>query len=169
MIFSQSFLLLLIFPIIAIVLKISIVFLKEKKPHDDIRYLKKDSLLTQAEKKFFSILQEVVGNDYLIFSQVSLLEILSVPSGLSKSQFASSFNKIQSKHIDFLLCEKESMKPMIAIELDDSSHREIKRMIRDSFLNNAFSSAGLPLLHIPVMPSYDRQDLNDRIRLSLDK
>lgn len=161
--FSKSLLPFLLLPVFAILLKIAVTFL-DKKKNQDIQYLKKDSLLTETEKSFYVVLQKVVSENYLLFPQVSLLEILSVPKGLSQRSHYSALNKIQAKHIDFLLCEKESIKPLLAIELDDSSHYRTDRMIRDEFLNQAFASAGLPLLHIKVASHYDQEDLNNQIK-----
>lgn len=161
--FSNSLLLFLLLPAFAVLLKIAVTFL-DKKRNQGLVYLKKDSLLTEAEKAFYSILKGVVNNDYLLFSQVSLLEILSVPKGLSQRGHYFSLNKIQAKHIDFLLCEKESTRPLLVIELDDSSHYRMDRMVRDKFLNQAFISAGLPLLHIKVASHYDQESLKHQIQ-----
>jgi very-short-patch-repair endonuclease len=163
MILSNSWLWLLL-------LLVTIVFLKvinavlDKKKRQDFAYLKKDSLLTEAEKSFYVVLQNVVGDSYLLFSQVSLLEILSVPDGLNRSDHYSALNKIQSKHIDFLLCEKESTRPLLVIELDDSSHSRPDRIKRDEFLDEAFQGAGLSLLHVRVAYEYDREALKQQIQ-----
>jgi len=54
--------------------------------------------------------------------------------------------------------------PILAIELDDSSHREGRRRERDSFVDDALSAAELPLLRVPVRRSYSPQELADVIR-----
>lgn len=163
MIFSKSLLLFLLLPALAVLLKIVVTFLDKKKDQELI-YLKKDSLLTEAEKSFYSVLKNIIADNYLLFPQVSLLEILAIPKELSKSRRYSSLNRIQAKHIDFLLCEKESIKPLLAIELDDSSHYRADRMMRDDFLNQAFATAGLPLLHIKTAFHYDQEKLSEQIK-----
>ncbi len=163
MIFPNSWLWILLALTVLVLLKI-IGTVLDKKKRKDFSYLKKDSLLTEAEKSFYAVLQNVVGDNYLLFSQVSLLEILSVPNGLSNSAYRSALNKIQSKHIDFLLCEKESTRPILVIELNDSSHFRSDRVGRDDFLKAAFAHAGLPFLQVARASHYDEMELNNRIR-----
>jgi len=49
------------------------------------------------------------------------------------------------------------------IELDDSSHQEQRRQVRDEFLDEAFASAGLPLLSVIASRSYDQGTLSAAI------
>lgn len=160
--FPKSLLLFLLLPVFAVLLKISVTFL-EKRKKDNISYNKKDSILTESERAFYIVLKNVVGNDFLIFSQVSLLEILAIPNGLSTSQQYIAKNKIQAKHIDFLLCEKESMRPLLVMELDGSSHEKPGRILRDDFLKNALAGAGLPFLPVQKSSHYDEVELSNRI------
>lgn len=162
MIFSSSWLWFLLLLVAVVFLKVIDAIL-DKKKKQDFAYLKKDSLLTEAEKSFYTVLQDVVGDSYLLFSQVSLLEILSVPDGLNRSDRYSALNKIQSKHIDFLLCEKETTRPLLVIELDDSSHLRSDRVARDGFLNEVFANAQLPFLRVKVAPRYNPVELHSEI------
>lgn len=167
--FSKSFLFLLIPVAVIVFLKIAVAYFERSKVKS-VPYQKKDSLLTEAEKQFFSVLQNIVADRYLIFSQVSILEILSPAGGLDTRTRYSAHNRIQAKHIDFLLCEKETIRPLIAIELDDSSHyTQQDRIARDNFLNEAFASAGLPLLHIKTSSHYNPDTIQADINSVLDK
>lgn len=160
--FSKSLLLFLFLPVLLILLKIVVTFF-EKRKKQDISYIKKNSVLTESERDFFIVLNKIIGNDFLILSQVSLMEILAIPNGLDKSQHYSAKNRIQAKHIDFLLCEKESTRPLLVIELNGSSHEEPNRILRDDFLKNALASAGLPFLQVPRASRYDEMELSNRI------
>jgi len=166
--FSKSFFLLLLLPVAIVLIKVAAIYLERSKLRF-VSYQKKDSLLTEAERQFFAILQQAVGDRYLVFSQVSLLEILSPVTGLSSRVRYSAHNRIQAKHIDFLLCEKETTRPLVAIELDDSSHYRSDRVARDNFLNEAFAGAGLPLLHIKTSSHYNPETILAEINAVLDK
>ena len=72
-------------------------------------------------------------------------------------------SRIKSKHIDFVLCDRENIKPLIAIELDDSSHSRPDRIDRDNFIDKALGVAGLPILHQRVQQTYNTQELEDKI------
>jgi len=53
---------------------------------------------------------------------------------------------------------------MLAIELDDSSHKRAARQERDSFVDSALAAAGLPILHVPARSGYNAQELADAIQ-----
>ena len=68
------------------------------------------------------------------------------------------------KRQDFLVCDNLSLKPLVAIELDDKSHQQSNRVQRDAFVDEVFKAANLPLLHIPVKNSYAISELTDLIQ-----
>ena len=134
---------------------------------DTLPYLRKDYLLTKAERKFFDVLHAVASRQCHLFAMVRLADLIYIPKGTEKRQ--SHFNRIQSKHIDFVLCNKTELKPILAIELDDSSHQRADRKKRDEFLNKALEQAGLPLLRIPVRSGYDPQEIKQKIQAKLTR
>ena len=129
-------------------------------------YLKRDSLLTEAEKRFYFVLSEIIGNNYLIFPKVRMADLLYLPK-MNNSDYYHYQNKIQSKHIDFLLCDKENIKPLLVIELDDSSHLKIDRVLRDTLVDKIFESAQMPILHIKNSADYDKTSLLSQIKATL--
>lgn len=121
-------------------------------------YIMRESFLTPAELNFFRVLQEAVGNHMHVCAKVALGDIFSVKSK-DQSQFRIYTNKIDRKHVDFLLCDPQSMRPVVGVELDDRSHQREDRRARDAFVDEVFRAAGLPLLHIAVRRSYRPEDL----------
>lgn len=156
----KFYLLLSIFPILAVLFAILGIFLKIKNAK--FPYIKKDCLMSEAEKKFYFVLLEIIGNDYLIFSKVRLADLLYLPK-MSNSDFYHYQNKIQSKHVDFLICDKENVNPLLVVELDDSSHLKMDRILRDKLVDKIFESAKLPILHIKFSNNYDSNSLLDQI------
>lgn len=55
--------------------------------------------------------------------------------------------KIQSKHVDFVVCDKKLVARTI-IELDDNSHETDKRKERDTFVDTVLTNCGYKILHI---------------------
>ena len=129
-------------------------------------YKRKDYLLTKAERSFFGVLQKAVGDRYLIFAKVRLADLMYIPRGVE--QWQSYFNRIKSKHIDFVLCDRDAVRPLLAIELDDSSHREADRQSRDTFVDSALKAAGLPILHVAARFNYSAQGLAHEIQQELE-
>lgn len=155
------FIILMYIVLFLIVVFFVIVF--KSKLRKEWPYIKNDSLLTEAEKKFYFVLAEVIGNDYLIFSKVRMADLLHLPR-MSGSNFYHYFNKIQSKHVDFLICDKENIKPLLVIELDDSSHLRLDRIARDLLINNIFENAKLPIIHIKFANPYNKLEVLDKIK-----
>ncbi|MEO1255546.1 MAG: DUF2726 domain-containing protein, partial [Bacteroidota bacterium] len=54
-----------------------------------------------------------------------------------------------------LICDWTTLQPIIAVELDDKSHNRKDRRERDKFVDDVFTVAGLPILHIRVRREYD--------------
>lgn len=129
-------------------------------------YRKKDYLLTKAERSFYgALLNAAKDQRVVVFAKVRLGDLLYLPKGTENR--ASYWNKIQSKHIDFLICDQDNVKPLLAVELNDSSHERADRAERDAFLFNALKSADLPLMQITAQHTYNVSELSARIKEAL--
>lgn len=71
--------------------------------------------------------------------------------------------------MDFVLCDPETSRPIIAIELDDPSHARPDRIERDEMIDKAFKDAELPLLHIRAAYRYDPEWIENEIRGAVAK
>ena len=76
-------------------------------------------------------------------------------------------NQILGKHVDFLLCNKDSLLPILCIELDDKSHELPDHQDRDNFKNKLFELVGLPLLRVKLQKGYSSRYLRDLIEWKL--
>lgn len=47
-----------------------------------------------------------------------------------------------------MLCEKQNLKPLLIIELDDNTHNYENRRIRDDFVNQSLVQSGYKVLRI---------------------
>ena len=124
-------------------------------------YFKRPSLVTRNELRFYRSLHKAVLDDFEIFAMVRIADLIRVEKGSKNGR--KWLNKILSKHIDFVLCDPQSLAPVVCIELDDASHQRPDRMERDKFVNDAFDAAELPLLRIPVEASYNAREVRDLI------
>ncbi len=98
-------------------------------------------------------LQTAVAGNWLIFTQIRMADLMLVKKGTDARN--SHQGKINQRYIDFVLCDKQWLSPILAIELDDKSHDHPDRQERDAFVNAAFAAAGLPLLRVPARATYD--------------
>jgi hypothetical protein len=127
----------------------------------DYPYFPKKTLLTKSEREFYRVLQAVVGERFTIAMSVRLADVINC----SREAWTKGHGAlISAKQLDFVLCEPETTRIVLAIELDDPTHQLADRSERDRFLNNAMGAAGVPLLRVPTAPRYDEAGL--RIAIS---
>ncbi len=137
---------------------------------ESLPYRLRDDFLSPAELSFFRVLQQAVGDSVTICTKVSLGDLFYPKSG-NRSDNQIYRNKINRKHVDFLLCASDTMHPLVGIELDDASHQKTQRQQRDRFVEQVFSVAKLPLYRQQVQASYNTRtlatELGDLIGLRL--
>ena len=122
------------------------------------------ALLTPAERSFFGALQRSVGSSYQIFAKVRLADVVRPVRSPSRSGWQSAFNRISSKHVDFVLCDLERLDVVAVIELDDRTHARFEREFRDSLVDSAVADAGIPILHVPARQTYSPLELRERLQ-----
>lgn len=134
------------------------------KPVPASWYQSVPGLFTPAEQLFLSSLEiAVAGIPVKVFGKVRIADILKVKSGLERSDYAGAFSKIRSKHVDFVLINPLTTAPLLVIELDDSSHEEYDRKVRDAFVDEAMYQAQIPIMHVPLRKRYSEANLRAQI------
>jgi hypothetical protein len=145
---------------------------KDEKAADkpEYPYSVGDHFLSPAEHSFFRVLKSVVSDSALISTKVNLGDLFYAKSS-EASKYRIYTNKIDRKHVDFLLCDPNTVQPIAGIELDDRSHQRSDRQARDEFVENVFRAARLPLVRITAKHSYSTGELQALLNpyLRLDK
>ena len=130
-----------------------------RHPEPAYPYRLRDDVLSRAEGSFFRVLTIALAGRWIICPKVGLRDLFFVPN----TRDYTPINKIDRKHVDFVLLDLTTLRPVLAIELDDQSHRRPDRMERDQFVEQVFRTAGLTLLRIPVQRSYQVEVLRQQI------
>jgi hypothetical protein len=123
------------------------------------RYYVRRNLFSPAELSFYKVLEQAFGSKYRILAKIRLADILRVNGELEKSEKQSAFNRIQSKHVDYVLCEPGDLQVQCVLELDDKSHDAPDRIARDGFVDSALRSAGIPIAHFAARRQYAAEDI----------
>lgn len=159
---------------VAVLLVIGFIFFTKNnqspiEPKEDnlFPYFKVSALLTPAELSFYHVLKIAVSDQYDIFAKVRLADLVSVTKGMDSVEWAKAFNKIKAKHIDFVLCDKNTSEILCAIELDDQSHSQSKRQQRDDFIVKALESAKTPFVRFDVTRTYQSDTISKDIQLAI--
>jgi Protein of unknown function (DUF2726) len=130
-------------------------------------YVLQEKLMTQAEVKFFNILRLATENQYDIFAQVRLANIITIKQSAFAKYFWDHFRPIGMKSIDFVLCDKNTSKILLTIELDDYTHNLTHRIRRDQFVDDALKTANVAIFHQKVQSWYNVQELKENIARSI--
>lgn len=124
---------------------------EEEISFSDYNFYRRKYLFTKNEFYFYKQIQKISKEKNLIpLAKVRLADFVEVTS---KSDYMKYFAKIRSKHIDFLLLDKETLKIVVAIELDDNSHSNEK----DNFKNKLFEQINIPLLRCRGIGTIEEQ------------
>ena len=121
------------------------------------RYKRKDFLMSRAEHEFFDVLTEVIGSQYCVFPQIHLSTILN--HKIVGQNWKGAFSHINQKSIDFVICDKAYIKPLLAIELDDRTHESENRMERDEEVEKILNDAGLFLLRVRNNGNFNKEEI----------
>jgi hypothetical protein len=124
-------------------------------------------LLSKGEKAFFDVLVQSIPSDVYVCPKVRVADLIEVDLPKSDKHFWASFNKIAKKHVDFVLCSRTDFSPKLIIELDGGSHNSQIRSQRDIFVDEAFTQANIPVLHLPVQSSYDQNQILTQVQNAL--
>ena len=152
---------LLMFGLAVLVLLARLLISRLASQDTELPYQKVDSVLTAAERSFHGVLYHAVEGRLIILAKVRLADLFELPAG-TLNRFTYR-NKIDRKHVDFVLCGPDDLTPLLAIELDDASHERRDRRERDAFVDRVFDAAGLPLLRVPARRTYAPRDLRGLI------
>ncbi len=147
--------------VIFVVAMVILVAVRQKAPaaSDGYPYQMEKALFSPAERSFFGVLSQAVGDRAQVLGKVRVADVIAPKKGLSRSDWQKAFNKISAKHFDFLICNKDDLSVLCAVELNDSSHATKSRQQRDRLLEAACRSAGLPLIQVPAKAAYVLGDI----------
>ena len=123
----------------------------------------RDDFLSPAETSFFQVLRTAVGDQAIVFTKINLADLFFVATGDHRQNRALA-NRIDRKHVDFLVCDLRSVRPLVALELDDQSHNRADRQTRDALVEDVFAAAGLPLLRVPVKTGYTLPEIQTLLK-----
>lgn len=126
-------------------------------------YELQETLFTPAERSFYGVLVQAVGDRAVIFGKVRVADVLTPKKGLDRKAWQSAFNRISAKHFDYVVCKPDTLAVMSVIELDDSSHARKKRVERDQFIERACEAAGVTLHRFRAASSYNISTVRDLI------
>lgn len=112
-------------------------------------------ILTKNEYPFWRVLYAKMAEcGVIVCPKVRMEDFLSITSKQNKRRLTYR-GRIKSRHIDFILCDK-NMNMLAGLELDDSSHKYSASQIEgDKFKNSVFKAIDKPLYRVSVSKNYE--------------
>ena len=148
--------------IVALLFALKWIYNKLTDRGELLPYKLNENILTDRELEFYKKLKPIADElDLVICPKVRLADIVSVHNaGKDRQKY---FNKIQSKHVDFALCDQD-MKFKLLVELDDSTHQRADRQKSDEFKNLLFKHVQLPLIRVNSIKNDLKQAINTALQ-----
>lgn len=144
-----------------VVIGLLIVLIRNETPNAGFSYEKNEPLFSPAERSFFGVLDKAAKDQAVVLGKVRVADVLRPPKGMGRSGWQKAFNRISSKHFDYVICSPDTLSVLAVVELDDKSHTKGKRAARDRFLESACSGAGLPLHRFKASATYNISEVRD--------
>ncbi len=131
-------------------------------------YKRKKYFMTLPEKELFSLLQKMSSEKgLLIFPQLHLSTLLVVNDGSNDLQ--GKFDWLNRLFVDFVLFDRQTLEPVLVVELNDSTHFWNNRKARDQFVQKALEENGIPFIAISTDKLPDTREVTIAIESELQK
>ncbi len=128
-------------------------------------YRLREPFLSSTELALFRLLTDLMGKRYSVCPKVSLNDVFYIVRPNENVHF---FNKLFRKHIDFLLCDRQTLVPAFGVEIARPISKGEARE-SDKFLQDLFANAGLPLVHVPSGENYEPSYIITLFQLAVTK
>lgn len=162
----MELILLLLVVLVVVVAIIASRFMDSNNPYP---FSKKTSLFTQIERSFLTLIERAVGDDYKVMNRVKLTDIVEVKAGVANNAKRSAMLSANAKFIDYVLCDKDTMDIIAAIDLVNNNGKTGHKAKKDWFVTGALESAGIPHVRIKIKPGYKVKDIKECINFKIGK
>jgi hypothetical protein len=151
---------------VAVVLAVVLlVFLMRRAAAHPYRAL--DFLLSPAEVELLAALRQGLGADYEVYPKVRLADLVDVRKGLTRKQRAEALAHVESRHVAFVVCDRETSAIRGVVEPEPATARRPGRHRQVPFLDAALAAAQVPLVRVPAQSPHSPAELRDRVLAAL--
>lgn len=155
------------FLLLAILIVVSVLALRFNQDELDTPFSKKPQLFNTAERQFLNMIEAAVANEFRVICRVRLSDLVSLRKNIKGNTGKSAIVKAGSKQIDYVLCDKNDMTPVMAIDLVYGSGAHGHNTQRDLFVNSALEAASIPHVRIKAKPGYSVDEIKECIEAKL--
>jgi hypothetical protein len=124
-------------------------------------FRRKPQLFTQVEYTFLTLIEQAVGREFRVMCRVRLNDMVAVRQSTKKKTASQALSRASSRQLDFVLVEKDTMSPVLAIDLVHNQGKEGYKTQKDWFVTGALDAAGVPHVRIKVKSGYSIEDIRE--------
>ena len=107
------------------------------------------SLWSETERAFADILIRALRQKVKVFLKVGVLDVIELVDEPDKKRLFFWREVLEGKHFDYVVCQRNTLKPLLAVELDDPTVRR-RSTTDDDVKATAARNAGFPLVRFSV-------------------
>ena len=137
--------------------------MKLNEPGLAFPFKKKANLFTPVERSFLELIEEAVGGRYRVLCRVKLTDIVAIRQSTDKKTTKNSLSRAGGRNLDFVLCSRQDMMPVMAIDLVHKNGKDGYKSQRDWFTSGSLDAARIPHVRIKVRSGYQAKDIRDCI------
>jgi len=149
---------LILFALISLIVIVGVLASRLNDNSFPFPFESKAAVFTPAEKNFQNLLEQAMGHKYRIINRVKLSDIVTIRNGISNRASQSAATNAEGKYLDFVICERSSMKLLGTVDLVDTKGRGYK-IKKDWFVSGALEAASIPHLRIKVKANYTLDEI----------
>lgn len=149
-----------------ILIAVAIVAIRLSDDQMAFPFMRKAQLFSPVERQFLNMIEAAVGNEFRVVCRVRLTDLLALRSNTNKKVAKSAVARAGAKQIDYVLCNKDDMTPILAIDLVTAGTAG-NNSKKDFFVTGCLDTAGIPHARIKPKPGFKVDDLRDCIESKL--
>jgi hypothetical protein len=119
------------------------------------------TLFTDAERRFLSVLRRAVGKDCQIYGKVRAADIIGLERRLSRRAREGALARLDGWCFDFLVCGAETSAILCAVNL--APRRPLRRAPPKNALDRICAAAHLPFVRFVESDTYSLVDVEEQV------
>ena len=149
---------LILFALITLVVIVAVLASRLNDNSFPFPFDSKKAIFTPAEKNFQNLVEQALGTKYRVLNRVRLSDVVTIRNGVSSRASQTAAKSAETKYLDFVICDRSTMKLLGAIDLVDTQGKGYK-IKKDWFVSGALEAASIPHLRIKVKANYTLDEI----------
>lgn len=121
-----------------------VFFIKQRQyDHPALRmpYALRQPFFQPSERELLALLQQAMDERFVILGKVRMADVVEVTAVPRRAPWYRAVNRISAARFDFLLCDRQSLEPRCAIEMEPPSEA-------NAFVEELCQTIGLALVRL---------------------